>query len=203
MANRDPLTNTTKLAMDQQQRLRKKLPLQQGEVSTLSFWISQVFMIIATVLGVYLAGQQGLAQAVNFEQIQSDKNNYYLRKSLHHELEDNVALLQDYIESLSVPCTRSAAQCYALQLDQFIWQSMQFSNATLETPPELLRESRAFYRQVNDIQQKITQNVYGRNYAAGLLEQQIQHMQQVVFPMFEQDLAELMALLQANNVEVN
>lgn len=203
MANRDPLTNTTKLAMDQQQRLRKKLPLQQGEVSTLSFWISQVFMIIATVLGVYLAGQQGLAQAVNFEQIQSDKNNYYLRKSLHHELEDNVALLQDYIESLSVPCTRSAAQCYALQLDQFIWQSMQFSNATLETPPELLRESRAFYRQVNDIQQKISQNVYGRNYAAGLLEQQIQHMQQVVFPMFEQDLAELMALLQANNVEVN
>lgn len=203
MTHRDPLTNTYKLATEQQQRLRKKIPLQQGEVSTLSFWISQVFMIIATVLGVYLAGQQGLAQAVNFEQIQSDKNNYYLRKSLQHELEDNVALLQDYIELLSVPCSRSAAQCYALQLDQFIWQSMKFSNATLETPPELLRESRAFYRQVNDIQQKISQNVYGRSYAAGLLEQQINHMQQVVLPMFEDDLAKLMVVLNANNVEVN
>ncbi|MDP4537649.1 hypothetical protein Q3O60_15795 [Alkalimonas collagenimarina] len=202
MTTRDPLTNTQKMASDHQLRLRKKLSLQQGEVSTLSFWISQIFMIIATVLGVYLAGQQGLAQAVNFEQIQSDKNNYYLRKSLQFELEDNVKLVQAYIDALGDTCSRPAAQCFQLELEQFIWESMKFSTATLETPPELLHEARSFYRKVLSIHNNVIQEVYGRAYAAGLMRQQTEHMQHVVLPMFTQDLSELKQLLRANKVEV-
>src|SRR5690606_19979338 len=100
--------------------VQKKTLLEVGEISNLSFWIGHCFMLLATVLGGYLAGQQGLRQAVEFEQIQSDKNNYYLRQSLHDELNDNLQLIREYTEKLS-GVSISSARSQNLTLDKFVW----------------------------------------------------------------------------------
>ena len=47
----------------------KRFPkLDNQELVKTSFWISQVFMIIATIVGVYLAAQEGLSQAIIFDE---------------------------------------------------------------------------------------------------------------------------------------
>lgn len=156
---------------------KRRLALRHGEMSKVSFWISQVFMLIATVLGVYLAGQQGLKQAVMFEQIQSDKNNYHLRKSLQHELADNLDLIREYI----------ATDRINLELDIFVWETMKYSPATLETPSVLLSESRQFYRQVDEIYERIQSRFYHPEYGRKLLGEVVEHMDNTVLPLFEAD----------------
>lgn len=156
---------------------KRRLALRHGEMSKISFWISQVFMLMATVLGVFLAGQQGLKQAVVFEQIQSDKNNYYLRKSLQHELTDNLDLIREY----------SSGDRISLELETFVWEAMKYSSATLETPSVLLSESRQFHRQVNEIYERIQTRYYQREYGRKLLEDVVDHMENTVLPLFEAD----------------
>lgn len=203
MPGRDPLTNTIQVAeVTKQRKLRKTIPLQQGEISNLSFWISQISMIIATVLGVYLAAQQGLQQAVMFEQIQSDKNNYYLRQSLQDELSDNLLLVQQYTEQIKNISVHQVKR-YSLVLDSFVWESMKFSPATLETPPALLSESRKFYREINDIHGKIQSSFYSADYGTKLLLAQVEHVKTVVLPMFAADTAQLKQALANQNVEVD
>jgi hypothetical protein len=203
MPARDPLTNTVHInETTQHQKPKKAIPLQQGEISNLSFWISQISMIIATVLGVYLAAQQGLQQAVVFEQIQSDKSNYYLRQSLQHELSDNLVLIEKYTEQIK-NISVHAVKRYDLVLDTFVWESMKFSPATLETPSALLSESRKFYREVNDIHGKIQTSFYSTHYGTKLLLEQVEHMKTVVLPMFEADTNQLKQALAQQDVEVD
>lgn len=181
-------------------QIKKRLSIQQGEISNVSFWISQVFMLIATVLGVYLAGQQGLKQAMIFEQIQSDKNNYYLRKSLQDELTDNLKLIKEYTESLKGISITSARRV-ELHLDTFIWESMRFSSATLETPSILLSESRQFYRKVTDIHKKMQSGYYHMpEYGSKLLLEIVEHMETNVIPQFESDTQALKKALGKNEV---
>ncbi|MBU2072507.1 MAG: hypothetical protein KKE08_02805 [Gammaproteobacteria bacterium] len=203
MAARDPITNTVKLVeSNQRRRLNRALALQHGEISNLSFWVSQISMIVATVLGVYLAAQQGLQQAVTFEQIQSDKSNYYLRKSLQHELSDNLQLIQQYTEQIKGAGAHNIKR-FGLQLDTFVWESMKFSPATLETPSVLLSESRKFYREVNDIHLKIQSSFYSSHHGSKLLLAQVAHMQKQVLPLFETDTHQLKQALAQQNVEVD
>lgn len=203
MPARDPLTNTVHInETTQHQKPKKAIPLEQGEISNLSFWISQISMIIATVLGVYLAAQQGLQQAVVFEQIQSDKNNYYLRKSLQQELSDNILLIQDFTEQIKGIGAHNVKR-HAIVLDTFVWESMKFSPATLETPPALLSESRKFYREINDIHNKILSSFYSIPYGSKLLLAQVEHMRTTVLPMFEADTNQLKQALAQQDVKVD
>lgn len=180
--------------------LQKKKLLETGEISNLSFWIGQFFMLLATVLGVYLAGQQGLQQAVEFEQIQSDKNNYYLRQSLHDELNDNLQLIREYTEKLSGVSVNSARR-QDLILDKFVWDTMRYSSATLETPSELLGESRKFYRDVNDAYEKIRSGYFHYPEQGGkVLLEIVAHMETNVLPRFQENLSGIKAVLDKKKV---
>lgn len=167
----------------------KSRGLNTEEAKKLSFWISQIFIIAATVLGVYLASSQGFKQALAYEGIQSDKNNYYLRKSLQNELTDNLVLVKDYMDKIEKGSI--ADRKSAFRLDTFVWESMKYSSATLETPSDLLKESRRFYREVNDIHQRVVSNDYGVKQAVKLLQALVDNMEQNVLPKFETDTAAL------------
>lgn len=179
----------------------KRLALQPGETSNLSFWIAQGFMLLATVIGVYLAGQQGLAQALAFDQIQSEKNNYYLRQSLRDELAENVALIVAYTEALK-STGPSSSRRLDMQLDTFVWESMKFSPTTMETPSQLLGESRRFYRHTLDIYHKIQSGFYSASYGSQALLDVVAHMENTVLPAFDENIGRLRRYLEEHEVEI-
>lgn len=196
-----PATNNPKHESQLLSASKKSLPIQRGDISNLSFWVGQIFMLLATVLGVYLAGQQGLQQALVFDRLQSDKNNYYLRKSLQDELTDNLVQVKEYTNSIQ-GVSVLAARRFNLDLDLFIWESMKFSSATLETPSALLSESRQFYRKVNDIYQKVQSGYHDPAYGVKLLEEIIDHMENKVMPLFDADIKTLKDTLEKQEVSV-
>ncbi len=170
------------------------------EVRKVSFWVTQIFVLAATIAGVYLAANQGFRQAIAYEKLMGDKSNYYLRLSLKEELRDNLSHVRIYIEKLKtggLPARKAP-----FQLDTFVWESMKFSSATLETPSILLAESRAFYRTVADIQRKISDSSISVENGIKQLDALIAHMENEVLPRFDADLANLKAILEKNSIQL-
>ena len=147
--------------------LKEKLAkADHSDLKTSGFWISQSFMIIATIVGVYLAAQAGLDQAIVFDDITSKQSNYFLRQSLYDEVDANIIMLRKYNEeyfSRAVP--KSELKQHTPKLRQFVWESMKFSPATLETPSYFLREIQAFYAELDQLIENGTSRVYGHSYA--------------------------------------
>ena len=175
-------------------------PVDTTEVRKASFWVNQIFVLFATVIGVYLASSQGFKQAVAYEKLMSDKSSYYLRLSLRSELADNVQLVKAYAAKLKTG--GFAARKEPFRLDTFVWDSMKFSPSALETPSVLLTGSRNFYRNVADIQAKVADNTYGVENAIKLLNGLTDNMEKEILPLFDTDIKELRDLLDKNKIDV-
>lgn len=175
-------------------------PRSTDEAKKASFWISQLFILLATVVGVYLASSQGFKQALAYGEVQSARSNYYLRKSLRNEIADNITILEKYMDSIKggSPSAREAP----LNLDTFVMDCLKNSPNTLETPSELLRETRAFYRGVAEVQEKIANQTFAVGYGNQQLEALKNRMQQEVLPEFDKDLSGLQKRLAESGINV-
>jgi cytochrome bd-type quinol oxidase subunit 1 len=87
-----------------QDALRNKLPkLDSGEIKTISFWIAQVFIIVSTIIGVYLAAQSGLTQALKFDaygKMHKAASRAYASKHAAIKLEQGLAKIEQVLPLL-------------------------------------------------------------------------------------------------------
>lgn len=167
---------------------------ERSDVKKASFWVSQIVIIIATVGGVYLAASQGLKQAIQFDAIRSEQNNFYLRTSLKNELADNVGYIRDYITKVNNRVVKPT-----LNLETFVWTSMTYSTSSLETPSGLLREAQKFYHTAADIMANPHFNDMNRAKELGELAD---HIEKEVLPQFENDADRLRDNLKQKGVDV-
>ena len=165
-----------------------------SEAKKASFWISQIVIIIATVGGVYLAASQGLKQAIQFDSIKSEQNNYFLRKSLQNELADNVGYIREYADKVKRQIVNAD-----LNLETFVWNSMTYSPVALETPSELLREAQKFYHSAADIM--ANKNFQPRNRAENLTAL-ADHVEKNVLGKFEANTKALRETLRQRGISV-
>lgn len=114
-------------------------PSTQSEIKKPSFWVSQLFILMATILGVYLAATQGFKQAIQFDQITNQKNIYYLQQSLKNEIESNLSSIELFInesKNASGPWV-----VYPLETASFIWHNMQEAPISLQLHPVILQST--------------------------------------------------------------
>ncbi|GIU50337.1 hypothetical protein TUM4438_35950 [Shewanella sairae] len=162
----------------------KRFPkLDNQELVKTSFWVSQIFMIVATVAGVYLAAQEGLSQAIKFDDLNNKQNNYYLRHALYDEVKDNVETINAYAELVS----NSTVSAYDLKnvhptISTFVWDNMRYSRNTLETPTEILTETRRFYMLSDDLVAKLEARFYGRKFGAKKLTELTAEVSETTLP---------------------
>lgn len=163
----------------------KRFPqLDNRELVKTSFWISQVFMIIATVVGVYLAAQEGLSQALAFDNLTNKQNNCYLRHALYDEVSDNVKTINEYADLIAVKSPYDLKSIHP-QMATFIWDNMRFSPYTLETPTRILSETRRFYMESDAIVTKIESRFYGAKYGAEQLKKLTQRVTEQTLPVLQ------------------
>lgn len=179
----------------------KKLPLpnmEHKELANSSFWIGQLFMIVATVLGVYLAAQTGLKQAIAFDAITDMQNNFYIRRSLYDELDDNIQIIREYAKLI----TQNRELDLDPAVDTFVWDTMRDNPNTLQTPPYFLRETRRFYTNSKDIVGKVHEHIFSTSHAAKQLNELADHMEQQVLPKLKMNIAKLEKDLKKNDIEL-
>lgn len=170
-----------------------------NEIKKASFWVSQFFILLATVVGVYLAATQGYKQAVQFENMTSYKESYYLQKSLQYELQDNVAILKKYMAKIQ-DGAYYAARNEPLDFYNLVWENMKFSSTTLSTPPELLRQAQQFYREVDNLHERIAKSNLSVGVGAQKLQEQIDIVEQNLIPALEKSTEQIRKELSGTDI---
>ncbi len=173
------------------------------DLGSSGFWISQLFVVLATIVGVYLAANAGLKQAIIFDQITNKERNYYLRVSLHDELEDNIAQLRLYAEDvLPRNLSRPMLENQRPAISQFVWDTMRYSPRTLETPSVFLTEGRRFYANAEGIIRRVEAGTYGAQHAAGLLNDLLDEVEQGLLPAMRENTERLAEELNRHGVDI-
>ncbi|GAA3965079.1 hypothetical protein [Allohahella marinimesophila] len=181
--------------------IQKIKQLDHGDLQKSGFWVSQVFVVLATIIGVYLAANAGLEQAIRFDSIIAKEHNYYLRASLHDELQDNARELRGYVKDVLGRNPANLKDQHPA-LSQFVWETMRFSPATLETPSLFLTEGRRFYADTASIIEKVENHFYGATYAAKLLTELLDRMEQDTLPKLKANYQALGESLKADGVQI-
>jgi len=169
-------TNTTTHTASDSVSTRLTPKLDNRDLTKTSFWISQLFMIVATIIGVFLAAQEGLSQAILFDTLNSKENNFYLRYSLDNEITVNLATLKEYADMVEENKTYDLKAQHPALLN-FVWENMKYSPATLETPSHILSKASQFYLKANMIVGKIENRKYGAKFGAKKLRELITDME--------------------------
>lgn len=150
---------------------KRAIKLDNTELIKTSFWVSQIFIIIATVVGVYLAAQEGLSQAIKFDALSNMQNNYHLRHALYDEVSDNVEILSHYADTVETVSSNSLVKMHP-QMGLFVWDNMRYSANALETPSDILSDIRRLYLE----SEKITSNIETRHYSVSYGKDQLQNV---------------------------
>ncbi|PKG55948.1 hypothetical protein CXF83_19500 [Shewanella sp. Choline-02u-19] len=180
----------------------KRFPkLDNQELVKPSFWISQVFMIIATIVGVYLAAQEGLSQAIIFDDLSNKQDNYYLRHALFDEVNDNVTIINEYADTVAKSSPYDLKSIHPT-MATFVWENMRYSANTLETPTQILTETRRFYMTSANIISKMESRFYGAKFGAEKLKELTKNVSESTLPMLQKNYQALAAELDAANITV-
>lgn len=183
--------------------MKLKEQLDNKELKSSGFWLNQVFMIVSTIVGVYLAAQSGLQQALTFDTYSKMEDNYYLRMSLHDELSDNTRDLQAYIKDyLMRNAPAQELKDNRPDMSKYIWETMKYNPTTLETPNEILTSARRFYSQTDDLLNRALARRLGANYAGQQLQIIVDDMQQNTLPYIAASAEQLKKELSKNGVEI-
>lgn len=183
--------------------MKLKEQLDNKELKSSGFWLNQVFMIVSTIVGVYLVAQSGLQQALTFDTYSKMEDNYYLRMSLHDELSDNTRDLQAYIKDyLMRNAPAQELKDNRPDMSKYIWETMKYNPTTLETPNEILTSARRFYSQTDDLLNRALARRLGANYAGQQLQIIVDDMQQNTLPYIAASADQLKKELSKNGVEI-
>lgn len=111
------------------------------------FWLGQIFTLVATVVGVYLAANSGFNKAIEFENLQHQRNAYHVQRSLLLELEANLAELKTWVDEFDKDPEHNNMDLRQekYQLDMFLWQTTQEGSEIFEVPYQYVNAISGFY----------------------------------------------------------
>ncbi|WP_024592001.1 MULTISPECIES: hypothetical protein [unclassified Pseudoalteromonas] len=172
------------------------------ELKSTGFWLNQFFMVISTVFGVYLAAQSGLEQALKFDSFSKMEDNYYLRTSLYDEVNDNANSMEEYANLLAKSPSIKEIEYFKPTLEKYIWQTMQYSPTTLETPSELLTQIRRFYSRAKFLIDAVANKRISARQAAEELKEITNLIKTQTLPALKNSAKQLKMELQQNDISV-
>ena len=170
--------------------------LDHKELTSSGFWVGHLMMILATIIGVYLAAAQGLEQAIRYNEYENVESNYHLRRSLYEEVSDNVKILRSFdLEYLSKNISDVSLIANRPVLGSYVWDAMKFSSSTLETPSYFLTAVRRFYHNSESILDRVTTRKLGWAHASKLLRAELEQMEKEVLPKLDENCQQLATIL--------
>ncbi len=169
------------------------------------FWIGNFFVVFSTVLGVYLAAHAALETAIQFESVRADRDSYYVRTSLHNELEHNISVYEEIIYNY-----RNGKSGYSKNSqwqnhpEYFVWESLKSSPALLTTPPEILAGVTNFYKYSEIVIEKLSKRGPTNEtiYIANKFDEKIIEFKENALLLLENNLNSLRKELIAENIEL-
>jgi len=197
------------------------------ESGNAEFWISNLFIMASTIIGVYLAAQAGFTTAMQFEIARSDRDGYYMRRALLDEVKDNLATVDEWSGTMEKTLRNRISADYFLPTDTwadywgdkggwstsrikpeevkmttFVWETMKQQAITFQLAPELLSGVRRYYDSINGNMKDMLGTDWKSGPAAKAILADTKRMRDETVPAFEKDIGELRANLTRVGVPV-
>ena len=173
------------------------------ELKSTGFWLNQLFLVFSTIFGVYLAAQSGLEQALKFDSFSKMEDNYYLRTSLYDEVKDNAEHLKKFANLLAKSPPKSELEYNKPTIEKYIWQTMQYSPTTLETPSEFLTEIPRFYSKSQFIIDAAISRKMSAKHASELLSEAVDIINNKTLPNLKSSALKLQSELSKNGIQIS
>jgi len=173
------------------------------ELKSTGFWLNQLFLVFSTIFGVYLAAQSGLEQALKFDSFSKMEDNYYLRTSLYDEVKDNAEHLKKFANLLAKSPPKSELEYNKPTIEKYIWQTMQYSPTTLETPSEFLTEIRRFYSKSQFIIDAAISRKMSAKHASKQLSEAVDIINNKTLPNLKSSALKLQSELSKNGIQIS
>ncbi len=160
------------------------------------FWVSQLIVLMATVLGVYLAATEGFKLAIHFESLTSKKDSYYLQSSLYDELADNVVTAEALVERIDKKQGAPKHFIDEYRFSFFVWDSIKGNNITFQIPSDILNDIRSYYFVNEDLREGMTSSwAYDSNQAKIQFAENTQKIKTETLPALQANINELERVL--------
>jgi hypothetical protein len=166
------------------------------------FWISNLIILLSTVLGVYLAAKAGLETAVRFENIRTDRGNYYLRSSLREEVRFNVATVDKIIAWSGKWGTYHNNMDHIPKFKFYVYETMQEQEATLETPTRIIIGVQNYYDEVRELLDRADKKLISAPKMVSELKKMNTSFKSEVLDYMDQNLAKLRLRLTQAGVQL-
>jgi hypothetical protein len=190
--------------------------LKVRETGNAEFWVSHLFIMVSTVIGVFLAAQAGFTTALQFEVAKGDRDGYYMRRALLDEVKDNVAAVDEWGATMEKTLRNRISADYFLPTDNwvdywaekggwqssrikpddvkmqtFVWDTMKQQTITFQLAPQLLSGVRRYYDAMEGNMKEMQSTDWKSAKAAKTITEDTKRMREEVIPAFEKDIADL------------
>ncbi len=197
------------------------------ESGNAEFWLSNLFIMASTIIGVYLAAQAGFKTALEFEVARSERDGYYMRRALLDEVKDNLASVDEWSGAFEKALRNRISDQYFLPSDSwtaywsdkngwsnagiipdelkmqtFVWETMKQQAITFQLAPELLSGVRRFYDSMDGNMKEVRGREWKAGPAAKAILEDTKRMREETVPAFEKDIAGLRESLLAREVPI-
>lgn len=118
------------------------------------FWIAQIFMLAATVAGVYLAATVGFDRALTFDQLTKQRTALNMLAALENEVESNneeLILTNQSIAKAHIGMLDKADISKWFSPSTYVWDAMTESPELFVISPEVINSVRSYYDDVQSL----------------------------------------------------
>jgi hypothetical protein len=170
------------------------------------FVLAQFFTILATILGVYLAGYVGFQRTLEYDRFVKAQQRSDLLTAAQEELKQNVARLRKFNERLPAEVGNPVGETEWPHLRLFVWNAAGRSSSAFDLPPEILTNFQAIYDDLGEMlnsaeahsifRHLTTSNVYDRTQFKERLNAQMKFAETAILPALDNARAASEQLLQ-------
>jgi hypothetical protein len=165
----------------------------------LEFLAAQFFTILATIVGVYLAGYVGFQRNLEYDRYQKAQQLSDLLTATEVELKQNVARLRKFNERLPADVGTGVQATEWPRLRLFVWQATGRSSSTFDMPPQILTDLQSLYGDLDemlndaeahdDFRHLSQSNVYDRTQFKQRLNDRLSYAETSIFPALDNSIA--------------
>jgi len=160
------------------------------------FLAAQFFTILATILGVYLAGYVGFQRTLEYDRFVKAQQRSDLLAAMREELKQNVDRLRKFNERLPAESGTGVTNTEWPHLRLFVWQAAGRSASALDMPPRIAIDVQSLYDDINDMlndaearqafRSLSSSNSYFRTQYKERLNNQLKFAEGSIFPVIDE-----------------
>jgi hypothetical protein len=161
------------------------------------FWVSNLIIVLSTVLGVFLAAQAGYRTAIDFELTRGDREGYYMRRALLDEVKDNLDQADQWSKWMIENGWRARdGNPDAYKLQSYVWETMKQQAITFQLAPAVLTGLRRYYDNAGTHALNLARGQGTAVDAAKAFIEDTKKVREETLPAMEKDIATLKSRLE-------